>query len=189
MKDFPLKDVRLDEKEFNSNLGRDNFIFIGSSCDMWANDIPKEWITKVLGYASIFKNRYLFQTKNPGRFLDLESHLVDDAVYGTTIETNRSYPAMGTAPDTATRAMALKRLSMLGYETMVTIEPIMKFDLEMLVLYVKASNPLWVNIGADSKGNALPEPTGRDISFLIDRLEKEGINIKEKSNLGRLLNA
>ena len=39
-----LKPVRLDEKELKTDLGNDNFIFVGSSCDMFAQNIPDEWI-------------------------------------------------------------------------------------------------------------------------------------------------
>ena len=34
MKRFPQKDVRLDKKELKTDLGENNFIFVGSSCDM-----------------------------------------------------------------------------------------------------------------------------------------------------------
>ena len=42
--------VRLDEYEFNIDLGINNFIFVGSSTDMFADNVPKEWIIKVLDY-------------------------------------------------------------------------------------------------------------------------------------------
>jgi DNA repair photolyase len=34
----------LDEKELRVDLGSGNTIFVGSSCDMWAAEIPEEWI-------------------------------------------------------------------------------------------------------------------------------------------------
>ena len=42
------KEPYLDEKELSKNLGCGNIIFIGSSTDMWAKNIPDEWIYKVL---------------------------------------------------------------------------------------------------------------------------------------------
>jgi molybdopterin converting factor small subunit len=36
-----------DEKELKTDLGKGNFIFVGSSCDMWAQNIPEEWIEKL----------------------------------------------------------------------------------------------------------------------------------------------
>lgn len=43
-----LKPTRFDEKELKTDLGKDNFIFVGSSCDMFAEKIPNEWIEKTL---------------------------------------------------------------------------------------------------------------------------------------------
>ncbi len=45
------------------------------------------------------------------------------------------------------------------HEVMVTIEPIMDFDLEPFVEMIKNTKPKFVNIGADSKGHNLPEPS------------------------------
>lgn len=44
------KPVHFDEKELKTDLGSGNFIFVGSSCDMFADDIPIEWIQKTLDY-------------------------------------------------------------------------------------------------------------------------------------------
>ncbi len=45
---YNLSDPRLDEKEFKTDLGSGNFIFVGSSIDMFAPGIPSDWIYKVL---------------------------------------------------------------------------------------------------------------------------------------------
>ena len=58
---------RLIENEFNKSLGKNKFIFIGSCIDMFAEDIPEDWILRVLEYCRKFDNKYLFQSKNPGR--------------------------------------------------------------------------------------------------------------------------
>jgi len=42
----------LAEDEFRTDLGNGNKIFIGSSTDMFAENIPSEWITKVLDYCN-----------------------------------------------------------------------------------------------------------------------------------------
>ena len=49
------KPVRLDEKELKTGLGQDNFIFVGSSCDMWADEIPEVWINRTLDVCDRFK--------------------------------------------------------------------------------------------------------------------------------------
>ena len=56
---------RFDEKELKTDLGNGNFIFVGSSCDMFADDIPETWILRTLEHCFKYNNRYLFQTKNP----------------------------------------------------------------------------------------------------------------------------
>ena len=55
-------DIRLDEKELRISLGKDNFIFVGSSTDMWAANVPSEWIVRVLDRCDEFDNRFLFQS-------------------------------------------------------------------------------------------------------------------------------
>jgi len=60
MKRFPQGELRLDEKALKDNLGEGNFIFVGSSCDMWSNDIPSLWIKKVLEHCRKFDNCFFF---------------------------------------------------------------------------------------------------------------------------------
>lgn len=154
---------------------------------MWADDIPEEWILETLRYCNEFKNRYLFQSKNPHRIVKFKDFLPDDVVIGTTIETNKDFPQMGNAPPPRERAIAIKFMSTINYPTMVTIEPIMEFDSEDLADLIECCFPEWVNIGADSKGHDLPEPTAMQILSLADRLEKAGIEVKLKDNLKRLM--
>lgn len=40
--------IHLDEQEMKTELGQANHIFVGSSCDLFAADIPDEWIVRVL---------------------------------------------------------------------------------------------------------------------------------------------
>ena len=56
------------------SLGEGNFIFVGSSTDEWAANVPSEWIVQVLDYCDGFDNSYLFQSKNPARFLEYLDH-------------------------------------------------------------------------------------------------------------------
>ena len=45
-----LNTPRLDAAELTCYLECSNFIFVGSSIDMWAEDIPSHWIKMVLDY-------------------------------------------------------------------------------------------------------------------------------------------
>ena len=60
-----LPPLRLELKELKVNLGEGNFIFVGSSTDEWAANVPSEWIEQILDYCDGFDNKYLFQSKNP----------------------------------------------------------------------------------------------------------------------------
>ena len=181
------KPVHFDEKELKTDLGSGNFIFVGSSCDMFAYDIPEKWILDTLSYCeSFYKNKYLFQTKNPHGIINYENYFPQDSVICTTIETNRFYPEfMGNSPDPELRASQMHYLN--KWEKYVTIEPIMDFDLDELVRFIKLCHPNQVNIGADSGNNNLPEPPKEKILELIYELEKFTI-IDKKRNLNRILN-
>ena len=177
------------EHELKRSLGKGHFWFVGSMIDMFAEAIPRTWISRILDHCLEHTgNKYLFQTKNPGRIVGMVDwiSMPSDCVIGTTIETNRTYEQMGYAPDVATRAISMSALCN-RFETMVTVEPIMNFDMYDLVELIEICKPQWVNIGADSKNNGLPEPNVKRISILIQLLEEDGIEVKIKPNLKRLL--
>jgi hypothetical protein len=177
-----LNPVRFDQKELKAKLGNGNFIFVGSSNDMFALDVPKEWIQSTIVHCNNFDNQYLFQTKNPGRLVEFE--LPQNSVVCTTIETNRFYPeVMNNSPMPTLRAAAMSRINIPKY---VTIEPIMDFDLVELVELVKSCNPIQVNIGADSGNHKLPEPSKEKVLLLIDKLEGFTM-VKQKKNLKRIV--
>ena len=61
---------RIAEFEFETDLGKGNSIFIGSSTDMFAENIPSEWIVRVLDFCLQRNNpekpnTFLLQSKNP----------------------------------------------------------------------------------------------------------------------------
>lgn len=184
------KPVRLDEKLLNDDLGTGNFIFVVTGTDMFASNIPSEWITKTLDYCDKFDNKYLFQSKNPRRFLEFIEHSVfKKSVICTTIESNRDYSEiMCNAPKIEERVSAMEKIAAKGLETYVTIEPIMDFDQEELAEMIKRCKPTQVNIGARTgRKIEMPEPTRKQIVNLIEELEKF-TTVEEKKNLSRLTN-
>jgi protein gp37 len=185
MKVFPQGELRLDEKEFKTDLGKGNFIFVGSSCDMFAEGVPDDWIYKVLAYCKLYPaNTYLFQTKNPKRFEDFFNY-PDNSVFGTTIETNRENN-LNKAPRRDLRMAWMCGSFLLCKRKMVTIEPVMDFDVSILAHWIEKIRPEWVNVGADSKNHKLPEPSKFKIDNLIGALEKF-TKVKRKDNLGRIV--
>lgn len=183
-------DLHFDEKELKTDLykyGENQFIFVGSSCDMWARKIPLGWIAKTIYHCNRYpENKYLFQSKNPENFIDSLWCFPKNTVFATTIETSRYYSAMGKAPSVYLRIRALRKIKDLGFETMITIEPIMDFDFAELTNWIYEARPDQVNIGADSQGHNLPEPTPGKIKALIVMLS-QFTRVTQKPNLKRLM--
>lgn len=181
-----LKPVRLDEKELKTDLGIGNFVFVGSSCDMWAQNIPDEWINKTLDICDRYnQNSYLFQTKNPVNIVGFE--LPKNSVVCTTIESDSYYPEiMRNSPEPMQRSIAMQELSRF-YDTYVTIEPIIDFNLEHFVKMIKRCNPKQVNIGFNTSFKVhLPEPNENNVIELINEL-KIFTNVVLKSNAKRII--
>jgi DNA repair photolyase len=181
--------VWLDEKCFLDNLGEGKFIFLGSATDMFSERVKTEWIKRVLHYCQVYpKNEYLLQSKNPHRFLDDILMKIYDYkfILCTTIETNRQglIDKYSKAPSIENRILSLASIE--SIRKMITIEPIMDFDLQELRDMIWSVQPESVNIGADSKGHGLPEPSREKVQALITEL---GIFTKVhlKDNLKRLL--
>jgi hypothetical protein len=109
-------------------------------------------------------------------------------IVGTTMETNLEHPCMGNAPRTVGRQwdMVGLRHEHPDIRLFVTIEPILRFDLEEMVKIAECK-PEFVNIGADSKGHGLPEPTRAEVMALVEALQKRGVVVRNKSNLERLV--
>lgn len=178
---------RLIEKKLKTNLGQDNIIFVGNMIDMFADNIPCEYIIRVLEHCKRFHNKCLFQTKNPRRFWDssIFSSIPKGSVLGTTIETNRIDKEISKAPTQLDRTSYFD-MPYNNFEQFVTIEPIMDFDLTRFITMIKTCDPNWVTIGADSKKHNLPEPLADKIYQLIFELKKF-TRVIQKDNLKRLL--
>lgn len=184
-----MNEPRLDYSEFKTDLGCGNFIFVGSGIDLFAKDIPEEWIERTLDHCNaacntlFFGNRYLFQSKNPKRILEFIEHPVfNHSVVCTTIETNRFYKdVMQRSPQIEDRAAAMAEIASRNILTYVTIEPIMDFDLEEMIALIKQCKPKQVNIGKNTNNAVcLPEPSKTKILSLIDELLKfTKVHVKE----------
>lgn len=187
MKRFPQRDLRLNEQEMKTDLGKENFIFVGSSTDMFAENVNNDWIMAVLKKCREADNRYLFQSKNTYRMTEVKDYIPKNSVIGTTIETNRNYK-LSDAPTMKQRILWLIEMKS-KFKTMITMEPLFDFDIDEMIFLIKSAKPDWVNIGADSnrgKQYSFPEPSKEKILTLIEELKKI-TEVKAKANLGRLL--
>jgi hypothetical protein len=178
------KPLHLDEKELKVNLGEGNFIFVCSGCDLFHPEVPPSWIFQILVHTKSFKNEYLFHTKRPSRAVYGigERHFPVNSTLCVTLESNRPWPGISKAPQPSCRVEALREWE---GKKMITIEPIMEFDVMTFSEMILSCNPAQVNIGADSGNNHLPEPSPEKIATLIGELRKF-TDVHLKKNLRRL---
>lgn len=182
---------RLNEKDLKLNLGSGKTIFVCHMSDLFASGVQEGIADKVLELCRKYPdNTYVFQTKHPLGVM--WTGLPPKYFFGTTIETDSDalIAKHSKAPVPMQRALGLNMLKQLAVpeplQTFVTIEPIMRFDLDGMLNVLKEARPDWINIGADSKGCNLPEPTWDEVQDLVKGIRDLGIEIREKSNLDRL---
>lgn len=182
--------LHFDESELKTDLGTGNFIFVGSSCDMWADDIVSGWIILTMKHcADHHNNKYFFQSKNPGRFEGFAHWFNGRETFATTIETDLWVGRiMRNSPPPLERYHKIHEVrKFLGCPVVVTIEPIIDFTLSRMVSWIETIMPEWVNIGANTNHKVkLPEPSPEKLKSLIEEL-KRITDVKLKKNLNRLL--
>jgi DNA repair photolyase len=203
---------RLDEKEFKTKLisykkrevkdtndlfGGGKFItekeiiplsiFLGSSIDMFADNILDEWIIKVFEYLKLYPlNTYILQTKNPKNMIAFQYNFSKKYLLGITLETNRHFPSiMNKAPSPEERWEVCKDQNIINF---CTLEPIIDYDLKQFLQMIIDINPEFINIGANTNTNIqLPEPDTNKLKTLIHTLQELKYDVRLKPNLNRLL--
>jgi DNA repair photolyase len=190
-----LRPPVLVEGEFSRNLNEAKVLFVGSSIDMFAKDIPDEWITKILDHCASFNEDkpegghivFLLQSKDPARILQFAHHpIMDHAIVATTLETNRyDSNIMGNSPKITDRALAMEQMADIGIYTMVTAEPLMDFDLNEFVDIIRRCNPRRVNIGKNSaKDYRVLEPDPKKVRELVTSLRAfTRVEIKKNASI------
>ena len=178
---------RLIEKEFDVQYGTGKTIFVENCNDLFAIGVPGDYIVKVLNHCRQWpENTYVLQTKNPARYRLFLDALPEKHLLGCTLETNRLSPQVSDAPVPVQRIYGMQLLKLKGIRRFVTIEPILDFDIAELATAVLSIMPEFVNIGADSKGHGLAEPTIEKVMELGRVISAAGIEVKKKRNLDRL---
>lgn len=181
------------EKELKTKLKKTDdgrVIFVASNADLFGGFQDETTIIKVLKHCQKYpKNTYLFQTKNPDRLLDFATFFPKKSILGTTLETNREDSYKTLAPSVSNRYLDFIHMqSHFGnrFRYMISIEPIIDFDLKLFVRWMREIGPNWVSIGADSQNCGLPEPSPEKVEKLIKELEKF-TEVRIKDNLKRLM--
>lgn len=153
------------EKKFTNK-----FVFAVDMGDLFGKWVPREWILKVIKAVEQNPESYfLFLTKNPSRYHEFIDVFPKNVVLGATIETNRSYP-FSDAPSPIERYKAMANLK--WENKLISIEPIMNFDLDIFVQWMNDIKPKVVYIGFDNYGHRLPEPSKIRTLQLVAKLEK-----------------
>ena len=190
VKSFPFRPakyqgpLRLIEGELTIDYGTGKTIFIEHCNDLMAKTVPQEFINRIVMHCLRRSgNTYVFQSKNPARFLTMNSLFPDGSIFGTTIETNRVIHGISEAPPPTERVRAMLHVQGRKF---VTIEPVLDFDVDILASWIDRIRPEFLNLGADSKGHNLPEPTVEKIRQFTEKLKEYGIELREKHNLQRL---
>lgn len=178
-------ELRLIEDEFKVKYGTGKTIFIENCNDLFAEEVPQNFINRIVHHCLTYpENVYVWQTKNPSRYLTMDSLLPPGSIFGCTIETNRQMCYISRAPHPLLRVEAMIRLKARKF---ITIEPVLDFDVDILAEWIADINPEFLNLGADSKNHNLPEPAAEKIHRLVDKLKEYGIELREKHNLQRLI--
>ena len=118
------------------------------------------------------KTTFMVQSKNPQLLTNFETRYEypRNLVLGTTIETNRDTSMISKAPIPLLRYFAMRDLRHRKY---ITIEPIMDFDMDVIVRWINKITPEFVYIGynsRDTKNKHLPEPSLKKTEQLITEL-------------------
>lgn len=186
--------LRFDEKQLEVDYGNEKYkgktIFIEHTHDLFIPTMPSRTIDAVLlKCKQAYKTRFVFQTRNVQRVYPEFTGLMNPGtMIGTTIESTNDMNA-NLQPSQSEKAFWLEAIKKAHpeFKTFVTIEPILDFDVTTMIIILKFAKPDFVNIGADSKGTGLKEPSKEKVLALIDGIKGLGIEIRTKRNLERLI--
>ena len=180
-KEYPF---HIDKSEMKRDLGDGGFIFVCSGCDLFHPEVPEIWVHSVIIKTGEFDNKYLWHTKNPERAVKLfEDYNIEKDTLCVTVESNIPWPGISKAPQPFDRIESLKQWR---GKRMITVEPVMDFDVITFSEMILSCEPVQVNIGADSLRKNLPEPSREKLEAFIEALAPH-TKIHLKKNLRRLL--
>ena len=193
-----LSKPHLLEKELKTSLKKPDdgrVIFVESCGDIGGNWWSDETVIKILNHCKEYpENTYLFQSKSPGRFFTLLDDMPPKFIIGTTIETDQPFnctlspPPMWCRPppDQHRRLAVIQSLGSRGCHTMISIEPILDFELDPFIKLIHFANPDFVSIGGDSCNCNLIEPSPEKTKIFIEELRKF-TEVRIKGNVNRIL--
>ena len=170
-------DGRVDQSLPNTRFMQ--FIFTCSSGDIaYCDDIS--YLERIIDRIRRERNKtFLIQSKDPKTFN--RAVFPKNVILGTTLETNRDElcEKISKAPKPSQRYKDF--LEVTHDLKMLTIEPVMDFDLNVMVDWVENINPCMVWLGYDSGKNHLPEPELEKVRNMQWELAKRGFVVVLKT--------
>ncbi len=155
------------------------FIFTCASGDIAFCSI--EFLNRILEVIRKYSDRtFLIQSKDPSTFNRVT--FPDNVILGVTLETNRDFYNTEVSPGAPTPSQRYNDFLVIDHpRKMVTIEPVMKNDIDILTEWIISLNPEVVWLGLDSKKCGLPEPTPYEFYQLYDELTSLGFDVMLKT--------
>ena len=151
------------------------FIFTCSSGDMaYCDDV--RYLERIIDRIRREPNKtFLIQSKDPKTFHRIT--FPKNVILGTTLETNRDdlYEGVSQAPKPSQRHEDFLKIR--HSLKMVTIEPVIEFDMDGMVSWIENINPCMVWLGYDSGKNRLPEPELKKVKELYWQLGQKGFMV------------
>jgi hypothetical protein len=130
--------------------------------------------------------QYYFQSRQPEYFEQFIPYFPSNVILVTTLETNRDkgYAAVSKAPVPSERYQQFLNLNY--PRKVVTIEPVMDFDLDVFTNWITNIAPEYVWLGFNSKPDQvqLPEPSDWKLIALTQALKEAGIQVNGKDLRG-----
>ena len=160
----------------------EDFVFVCDMTDLFGQWVPTEIIQQIFIAINKSPAKFLLLTKNPERYRQLISigiSIPQNCVLGCTVESNIDHISSGMQE--RARLMVMMELRLMGYPTMLSIEPIMDFDLEPFVKAIIRAKPVLVAVGYDNYNNGLTEPSFSKTIHLIHYLEAAKIEVFKKT--------
>ncbi len=129
---------------------------------------------------------YYLQSKRPEFFAQFVDQLPPAVLLVTTLETNRDegYDAISKAPLPTERHRQFRGLHYA--RKVITVEPVVEFDLEEFVEMIVEVEPeyVWVGFNSRPKAVSLPEPSEEKVATFIKQLQERGIEVRGKDLRG-----
>ena len=176
-----------------SQLGRKfkpgEFVFVPFMGDIrWAqrDDMDEIWLAMM----NSPRANFLLMSKDPSCFEAWQrfwGYTFGSNIYlGTTLETNRDELTTPISKAPAPWSRAGQMMVLYHPRTVISVEPIMDFDPDILGSWIRRIQPEMVFVGADSGHNNLVEPSWDKVQELLAMLRETVPAVIEKPGLGRL---